>query len=120
MATVNYTITKTANPLCWVVSWTGVTNADTCTAFDVTKVPGAGGTDRSIHIRGSFGTDTGHLQGSNDGTNYVVLTDPQGNAISKTAEAIEQVLEYTRNIRPAVSGGANGTLNFYLMVKGSR
>lgn len=66
--------------------------------------------DRSIQFSGTFGTGGSvTLQGSNDGTNWQPLTDPQGNAITKTAAAIEQVLESTRFIRPVVTAGDGTT-----------
>lgn len=120
MATINYTIEKTANPLVWVVSWLGVTNADTCVPFDVSTVPGAGGTDRSIHVVGTFGTDAALLTGSNDGVNFAALNDAEGNSIALGSTGLVQVLEYTRAVAPLVTGGAGGDLDFYLLVKGSR
>lgn len=64
--------------------------------------------DRSVQLIGSVGNfDSGTvvLEGSNDGTNYATLTDPQGNAISKTAAGIEQVTEQVLFARPSSSGG---------------
>ena len=44
------------------------------------------------------------LDGSNDGgTTWAPLTDPQGNAITKTADAIEAVTEVTGLARPRAS-----------------
>jgi hypothetical protein len=121
MAEVPYTIAKTKNPFVWVVSWLALDKDDTGTAFDVSSVPGAGGADRSVQILGTFGTSTGKLQGSNDGgTTWVSLADPQGNVIEKTSAALEAVLEYTRAVRPTVTGGTTAAIDFYLVVKGSR
>jgi len=123
MAVIPYTIYKTANPLVWRVVWDGLdgTAPDTGTPFDVSSVPGAGGADRSVQITGTFGDNTVVLQGSNDGTNYVTLSDPQGNAISKTTASIEAVLEYTRMVRPAFTATGTGTsIVVTLMVRGSR
>lgn len=61
--------------------------------------------DRCVHILGTFDSATVLWQGSNDGTNYVTLTDPSSTAISKTAAAIEQVLESALFQRPNTSGG---------------
>lgn len=62
-------------------------------------------TDRTIQVDGTFDSVTVVLKGSNDGTNYVALTDPQGNSISKTSAAIEQVEEATIFVKPTHSGG---------------
>lgn len=66
--------------------------------------------DRCIQFHGTFGVGgTIKLQGSNDGTNWYDLADAQGNAISKTAAGIEQVLEMTQFVRPYVSAGDGTT-----------
>lgn len=67
------------------------------------------GRDRSVQIEGTFDSATVVLQGSNDGTNWYTLTDPQGNAISKTSAALEQISEATRYIRPSVSSAGGST-----------
>lgn len=108
MAAVAPTITdiKAFGDNAHVVSWTPLTTTnDTGTAIEM-----AGSSIRSIQFAGTFGAGgTIVLQGSNDGTNYVTLTDPQGTAISKTAAAIEQIEEVTRYIRPFVSAGDGTT-----------
>ena len=65
-----------------------------------------GQNDRSVQVAGTFGAG-GNLRilGSNDGTNYIVLTDPQGNALNFTAAGIETVMELTRYIKPLVTAG---------------
>jgi len=83
-----------------VVQWTPVTSADTCAAADIVDYA-----DRSVQVSGTFDSATVKLQGSNDGTNFVDLTDPQGNAISKTAAALEAVMELTAYTKPTFSGG---------------
>lgn len=63
--------------------------------------------DRTMQMTGTFGTATFVLEGANVAT-YTTLTDPQGNGISKTAAAIEQVLEVPRYTRPNSSGATGG------------
>jgi len=66
--------------------------------------------DYSVQFEGTFGTGGSiTFEGSNDGTNYRALTDPQGNAITKTAAAIEQIEEAVRWVRPAVTAGDGTT-----------
>lgn len=95
-----------------VVEWAGLTQtgADDGSWFQMT--PGA---DRSVHITGTLGVGgTLVIEGSNapTPTSGVTLTDPQGNNLSFTAvDRIEQVAEYTRWIRPRVTGG-DGTTSF--------
>jgi hypothetical protein len=87
-----------------VISWT-LENGETGQALEM-----SGSINRTIQFSGTFGVGgTVVMQGSNDGTNYVTLTDPQGNAISKTAAAIEAIEEPTRYIRPSVTAGDGTT-----------
>ena len=64
--------------------------------------------DRSVTFTGTWGGATAALEGSNDGTNWIPLADPQGTAISKTANAIEAVLELTRFVRPKLTTAGSG------------
>lgn len=76
--------------------------------------------DKSVQIAGTFGGGTVVIQGSNDGTNYVTLADPQGNAISKTSAAIEQILENTLKIRPSISGSTGASVTVTMIGRGPR
>lgn len=95
---------KTGMPAC-IIGWTGLLNGDTGAAVELVDYA-----DKTVTITGTFGTGgTLVLQGSNDGTNWFSLTDPQANAISKTAAAMEIVLEAPRYIRPNVTAGDGTT-----------
>lgn len=95
---------KTGMPAC-IIGWTGLLNGDTGAAVELVDFA-----DKTVTITGTFGTGgTLVLQGSNDGTNWFSLTDPQANAISKTAAAMEIVLEAPRYIRPNVTAGDGTT-----------
>lgn len=98
-----------------IVSWAALTTTD-----DVgSALEMAGSPDRSVQVIGTFGVGgTCVIQGSNDGTNYATLTDPQGNALSFTATGLEAVTELTRYIRPRITAGDGTTsLTAYLFVK---
>ena len=87
------------------VIWeTGKLVADVFTAIEM-----PGSSIRSVQFVGTFDTATIVLEGSNDGTNYVTLTDPQGNSISKTAAALEQIEEVTRYVRPRITAAGAAT-----------
>lgn len=76
--------------------------------------------DRSVQVVGTFNGGTVVIEGSNDGQNWVTLTDPQGNAITKTAAFIEQLLEVTRFVRPRVSLGTGVDVDvFFVLRRGS-
>lgn len=111
-------VPKYHNDRVHIVSWVGLLNGD-----DGSPIAMAGSPDRSVQVLGTFGTGgTIVFEGSNDGgTTYFTLTDPQGNAISKTAAAGEQVVELTGLVRPRVTAG-DGTTNLkcYLLLKLSK
>lgn len=89
-----------------LVTWTALANGDTGEPFQNTDY----GAEATVTFEGTFGTGgTIKLRGSNDGTNYYDLTDPQGNAISKTAAGIELVAEAPLYIRPEVTAGDGTT-----------
>lgn len=122
MATITPTIVdigsgvgQNANGPSCVVTWANVTEADTCSPVELVGLP-----DRSVQIAGTFGAATCVLQGSNDGTNYATLTDPQGNAISKTSAAIEMVAEVARYTRPSASGGTGQSLTISMLCRRNR
>lgn len=107
MATVVHTknvLTTWLDRFCHIMQWTPLTAANS--VGDAVEMPG--NSDRSIQVAGTWGSATLVVQGSNDGTNWATLTDPQGNALSKTADFIEMISELTRYIRVSTSGG-NGT-----------
>lgn len=116
MATITPTIVPVSDPgvtRVYLATWASIGDADTCTA-----VPMSGASDRSVQITGTFGGATIVVQGSNDGTNYAPLTDPQGNAISKTSAAIEQISEISRFVKPTTSGGTSSAITVSLLLKG--
>lgn len=96
--------------------WTGLLNGDDGAPVDLNDY-----TDRSVQVQGTIGVGGNcRIEGSNDGTNYVVLTDPQGTALNITAAGvIEQVLEVTRYIRPRITAG-DGTTSLTVTIFGVR
>ena len=77
--------------------------------------------DKTVHVLGTFG-GTVTIQGTLDpaaGT-YATLNDPQGNALTYTAEKIENVLEHVYLIRPSVGAGAGPVDVWLLCATGGR
>jgi hypothetical protein len=73
--------------------------------------------DKSVQVIGTFGGGTIVIEGSNDGINWVTLTDPQGNAISKTTAFVEQIMEVTRYVRPRVTSGTGVDLDAFFVLR---
>lgn len=87
-----------------LVVWTPVTSAtsDTCSPVSYPKHG-----DKSIHVSGTFGGGSVACNGSNNGATYAPLNDPSSTIIAITAEKIKAVLENTRYVQPAISGGTS-------------
>lgn len=96
-------------PNCMRVTWTGLQNGDTGLPVTIGEYP-----DRTMQVTGTFGAGGSvSLEGSNDQTTetptYVVLTDPQGNAITKTAAGLETCEEAPLIVRPNCTAGDGTT-----------
>jgi len=88
-----------------LLTWAALANGDTGTPFDLPAHAG-----RTFQVTGTFGTGGSvTLEGSNVGATFFALTDPQGNAITKTAAAGEEVTEAPRYVRPIVTAGDGTT-----------
>lgn len=113
MPTVNFT-RATPVSAAQVVTWAAIPNGDNGQAIDYPAFA-----DMTVQFTGTFGAGgTVVLEGSNDGTNYVTLTDPQGNAIEKTDASIEIVSERPLYVRPRVTAGDGTTeVNVILLMR---
>lgn len=113
MATRNATFDNNVSELNTVklMTWSGLLNGDTGSAAQWVDF-----SDRCIQVAGTFGTGGSvTIQGSNDGTNWAPLSDPQGNALTFTSSKIEQALELPRYVRPIVTAG-DGTTNLAVTI----
>jgi hypothetical protein len=116
MATRNATITDISpTGKSKLVTWTGLLNTDDGAPADWVDY-----SDRCFQVTGTFGAGGSvTIQGSNDGTNWASLADPQGNALVFTSQRIEQALELPRFVRPLVTAGDGTTsLTVTLCMKG--
>lgn len=96
-----------------VAIWTPMATGDTGAPLTNTSF-----SDRSVQVTGTFNAATVSIEGSNDGTNYTVLTDTAGVALTFTATGIKQVLQVTRYIRPSVAAGTATALTVTLLTVG--
>lgn len=120
MATITKVVTKVASypPTAYQILWeTLTTTNDVGSAAEMVAY-----SDRSVQVVGTFDGATIQLQGSNDGSNWKVLTDPQGNILAFTTTGIEAIAELTRYIRPqiTVAGSGGADLDVYVLVSGVR
>lgn len=106
MATRNPQITRlSAGTPVFLIEWVGLLNGDVGAPVEM---PDYG--DLTVTMEGTFGSGGSvSLKGSNDLSNYIVLTDPQGNPITKTAGGLESVTETPRAFRPEVTAGDGAT-----------
>lgn len=92
------------------VAWLAIVNGDTCQSFD----PIFPAALAASQINGTFGGAALALQGSEDGTNYVTISDVNAVAISQTVAARQDFSTATKSIKPLLSGGVASSLNIYL------
>ncbi len=98
------TITPTNTPKpggCVQTLWETVTESDSAA---VLELPGA--SDRTVHFYGTWGSATGVLQGTLDGTNFFTCHDGVGAEISMTTNGVAFVAENCLQYRPSFSGGS--------------
>lgn len=88
-----------------LVQWT-LANGDTGLPY-----LGFGVIDGSVQVQGTFGAGGSvQMEMSNDGTNYQLMADPQGNDIVKTSADLETILDIIgRQIRPNCTAGDGTT-----------
>ncbi len=98
-----------------LIAWTGGATADG--AGPAVEFPEWA--DNCVQIIGTIGGATVVIEGSNDGTNYNTLNNAQGAALSFTAltDAMKQIVERPRFIRPKITGGAASGIGVYLLMR---
>lgn len=111
MATIAVALTKIdpveGNASSQLATWANMaqSTSDVGAAIEFTGFP-----DRTVQVEGTFGVGGQvTIQGSNDGTNFRTLTDPQGNALVFSSAGVEVISEVPRYVRPAVTGGDGDT-----------
>ena len=112
MATIAHFRTITGNTRAFVATWTPLAAGDDGEAIEFSQY-----TDKSVQVTGTFGSAALRIEGSNDGVNWSVLTDPQGNDLSITSAKIEMITEATRFVRPVVVGGSATALTVSMLLK---
>ena len=98
------------------VTWSSLLVTDSGEHFALSQFA-----DRSVQVTGTFGGATVVIEGSNDGTNFHTLNDPQGDPLSIGSAKIEAVSEIVVFIRPRIVGGDGTTsLNVTMLSRKSQ
>lgn len=98
----------------YVVQWDSMGNTDIGKPLEM-----SGTKALSVQVVGTFGGATTRVTGSNDGTTFSVLTDPQGHELSFTSPSLGSIQEVTRFIRPETTGGTDTSVSVHLFLQGS-
>ncbi len=116
MIQVQKQVPESLHHTCVLASWPGMQNGD-----DGEPIELANFADRSVQVTGAFGAGGSvRIEGSLNGTDYAVLTDPQGNNLDVNTSKIEAITELVRYIRPRVtSGDASTYLTVTVLMKGA-
>ena len=90
------------------VTWSSITEADVGVAWD----GGVMYPNKSVHVEGVTSGDTIVIEGSDDESNYLTLTDKQGGDLSfANADGIRKIEENPRLIRPGQPTGTGVSIN---------
>ena len=117
MATIAPTIETIDNTNTKVVTWSSLTTTDS--EGDPISLVEWG--DRCVQGVLTGTTATLELQGSNDGTNWATLTDVHDTALSIIVDGnLYQVAEVPIYVRPAITGGGDGTTDIDVVLVCSR
>lgn len=111
MATITPTVTNSDKGV--LVTWTGVSTADTITAY---QLDGGAKDGAFLLLEGTWGSATVTMVGSNDDTNYVNFKDQTGTAISATANAAFNVRTSAKYVKLASTGGTGDNVNATLFI----
>ena len=105
MSTIQHTRIQSGNTQCAIFQWSGLQVGDVGDA-----IPFSFYADRSVQVGGILGAGGSvRMEGSNDGVQWDVLTDLQGNDLDITAAKLTMVSEVTQLIRPRVTAGDGTT-----------
>lgn len=116
MIQVQKAIPDSMHHTCVIATWPDMQNGDEGSPIELANFA-----DRSVQVTGDFGTGGNvRIEGSLNGTDYAVLTDPQGNTLDINAGKIEAITELVRYIRPRVTvGDASTSLTVTMLLKGA-
>lgn len=95
------------------ILWEAMGDDDTGLPVSVGERP-----DGSVQAVGTFGSATVTLQGTNDGTNWVTMTDELGNNVTFAATGLKMFLPRVWKIRAITTGGSGTDVDVFLLLGG--
>lgn len=98
------------------ITWTGVSTADTMSAFG--PLQGKSAEFASVLLSGTWGGSTATLTGSEDGTTFLTLKDRTNNNISATANARFEISTSASYLKPTSSGGTADNIDVVVVLRG--
>lgn len=102
-----------------VITWTGVSTADTMVSQAMVVPRGTVAASRGfLTISGTFGSSTVKLRGSNDNSTFFDIKDSTGTTISATAATAFEVLTSAPYLTVSSSGGTADNVDVVLTVLG--
>jgi hypothetical protein len=112
MTTTAFTTDRTQSDGVMLITWSGLANGSTGAAF----MQGDWCGDRTAQVDGIFGAGGSlAIEGSIDGSNWVVLSDNTGNALNVTSLKVRNVFDAPLYFRPHVTVG-DGTTSLRLIL----
>ena len=96
-----------------LVTWLAVTESDTFQTYDLKEAV----SEISVHINGTFGSSTITIQGGNDSSTFLALTQIGGASAAITAADIFSILDRPLEIKPLAADGSSQSVNIYMVVR---
>ncbi len=75
--------------------------------------------DKTVQVTGTIGSATITIEGSNDGSVWVTLSDPSGSPLSFTSAGLSTILENPLEIRPQTIGGSGTDVDVTIIAHGT-
>ena len=105
MANVTATLAQPTTGQILVATWAALANGDVGITVDYPRWA-----DRNVQVFGTFGSGGSiKIEGSNNGSNWVTLTDMAGSTCVFTAAGVKMIQENVMWVRPSVTAGDGTT-----------
>lgn len=89
----------------WRTEWSSLADDEAGDAASLSKWP-----TKSVQVSGTFGASGSiSIEGSNDGTEWTVLTDGLGEDLTFTTAGLKEIYQNTQFVRPHVTVGDGDT-----------